>query len=98
MSLYQGNYLEAYANWAVYAEDEWKIRRNLTIDLGLRYDAFPPPNLIQGTINDRDANSGIWYIGGGNTPRVWLIENPASLTLERPRPAAFLACYGLGRN
>jgi len=58
VSLYQGNYLEAYANWAVYGEDEWKIRSNLTIDLGLRYDAFPPPNFIQGTINDWDANSG----------------------------------------
>lgn len=68
VSLYQGNYLEAYANWAVYGEDEWKIRSNLTIDLGLRYDAFPPPNFVQGTINDWDANSGIWYIGGGKTP------------------------------
>lgn len=68
VSLYQGNYVEAYDNWAVYGEDEWKIRRNLTIDLGLRYDAFPPPHFTQGTINDWDANTGIWYIGGGKTP------------------------------
>lgn len=68
VSLYQGNYVEAYSNWAVYAEDEWKIRRNLTIDVGLRYDAFPPPNFTLGIINDWDANNGFWYIGGGKTP------------------------------
>ncbi len=68
VSLYQGNYTEAYNNWAIYAEDEWKIKPNLTIDAGLRYDAFPPPNFTQGIINDWDANNGIWYIGGGKTP------------------------------
>jgi len=68
VSLYQGNYTEAYANWALYAEDEWKIGPRLTVDAGLRYDGFPPPNFTLGTINDWDANTGIWYIGGGKTP------------------------------
>jgi hypothetical protein len=68
VSLYYGDYTEAYTNWALYAEDEWKIRPNLTISAGLRYDAFPPPNFTQGSINDWDANNGIWYIGGGSTP------------------------------
>lgn len=68
VSLYQGNYTEAYWNWAAYAEDEWKVRANLTIDVGLRYDNFPTPNFTQGTINDWDFNTGIWYIGGGKLP------------------------------
>lgn len=68
VSLYQGNYTEAYINWAAYAEDSWKVRSNLTITAGLRYDSYPTPNFTQGTINDWDANNGIWYIGGGQTP------------------------------
>lgn len=68
VSLYQGNYTEAYSNWAVYAEDAWKITSKVTIDLGLRFDGFPPPNFTQGAINDWDANNGVWYIGGGKTP------------------------------
>jgi len=62
------SYTEAYSNWAAYAEDTWKLRPNLTIDVGLRYDSFPPPHFTQGMINDWDANNGIWYIGGGKTP------------------------------
>ena len=68
MSLYQGDYTEAYLNWAVYGEDAWKIRPNLTISAGLRYDNYPTPNFTQGIINDWDATTGIWYIGGGKFP------------------------------
>lgn len=68
VSLSVGNYTEAYNNWAVYAEDEWKMTPRLTIDAGLRYDGFPPPHFTQGIINDWDANNGIWYIGGGKIP------------------------------
>lgn len=63
-----GNYDEAYPNWALYAEDTWKLRPNLTVDVGLRYDSFPPPHFTQGVLNDWDANNGIWYLGGGATP------------------------------
>ncbi len=52
----------------MYAEDTWKLRPNLTVDVGLRYDFFPTPHFTQGYINDWDANNGIWYIGGGKTP------------------------------
>jgi hypothetical protein len=68
VSLYQGNYTEAYLNWAAYAEDDWKIKPNVTISAGLRYDSYPTPNFTQGTINDWDAFTGIWYIGGGVLP------------------------------
>jgi hypothetical protein len=68
VQLYYGNYAEAFTNWAVYAEDEWKILPHLTLDVGLRYDNFPTPNFTQGAINDWDAFTGIWYIGGGKLP------------------------------
>ena len=68
VSLYQGNYTEGFLQWALYGEDTWKVLPNLTVDLGLRYDNFPTPNFSQGNINDWDANTGIWYIGGGKLP------------------------------
>jgi hypothetical protein len=68
VSLYYCNYAEAFTNWAVYVEDEWKVLPHLTINAGLRYDNYPTPNFTQGTINDWDAFTGIWYIGGGKLP------------------------------
>ena len=43
VSISNGDYTEAYLNWAVYAEDSWKVRPSLTISAGLRYDNFPTP-------------------------------------------------------
>ena len=62
------DYIEAYLNGAVYAEDQWKVSPTLTISAGLRYDNFPTPNFTKGTINDWDFNTGMWNIGGGKLP------------------------------
>lgn len=64
------HYIESYLNWAAYAEDQWKVRPNITISVGLRYDNFPTPNYTLGAneLNDWDFNNGIWYIGGGKVP------------------------------
>lgn len=66
------NYTEAYMAWAVYAEDLWKIRPHVTVDLGLRYDSYPVPNFVNpggnDVLNDWDAFNGIWYLGGGKVP------------------------------
>jgi hypothetical protein len=52
-----------------YAQDQWKIRNNVTVTYGLRYDHLKPPHMLYGgTMNDWDINSGIWYLGGGVVP------------------------------
>jgi hypothetical protein len=37
-----------YTNFSVYAQDEWRLSRRLTLSLGLRWDVNPPPGNANG--------------------------------------------------
>ncbi|HMG85043.1 MAG TPA: TonB-dependent receptor [Terracidiphilus sp.] len=43
-----------YINSEAYVQDDWKISRKITINLGVRWSAFPSPSDVRNTLNNFD--------------------------------------------
>jgi hypothetical protein len=70
----RGNY------WDLYAQDEWKVRANLTLNLGVRYEYVSPLS----EINNRLANLDV-------SPEVFSPEVVGSLTGSQQLPQSVVA-------
>jgi hypothetical protein len=52
-------------SYEIYAQDTWKVRRNLTLTLGLRYSLFSPPWETNGLQVGTNINLGNWFDARG---------------------------------
>ena len=67
-----------YASWAGYGQDEWRVKRNLVLTLGLRYDYLNQPKTIDGRLwNSFDLLNQRWIIGASTMPPKCSVSNAA---------------------
>jgi len=58
-----------YASWAAFIQDEWRVRRNFSLTLGLRYDYLTQPKTTDGRLwNSLDLENQKWIIGATEMP------------------------------
>lgn len=87
----EDNYHFRGNSWDLYGQDEWKVRGDLTLNLGIRYEYVSPLTEINNRIVDLDLSPGVLSLTGG-TPSVAVVLPGGSgpfngafpLTLVRP--------------
>jgi carboxypeptidase family protein len=57
-----------YQSWepSGYITDSWRVQRNVTLNLGLRYDLFTPPSEIENRLGNFDLQTGRLVVAGQN--------------------------------
>jgi len=84
-----GNYQESstdptsqigFHQWSMYAQDSWKVNKQLTLNYGLRFDH-------EGQWSGGVANGNFWLGGPGNNNVGWQVWDPASFVNAAPGTA-----------
>ncbi|HZI62059.1 MAG TPA: carboxypeptidase regulatory-like domain-containing protein [Pyrinomonadaceae bacterium] len=58
-----------YGSWAAFIQDEWRVKRNFSLTLGLRYDYLTQPKTTDGRLwNSLDLENQKWIIGATEMP------------------------------
>jgi hypothetical protein len=80
----------------VYVQDDWHVRQNLTLNLGVRYDVFTPKTEVKNQISNWDP-SAVQLVIPGTTPNTTASANVGtSWALIAPRIGfAYTAMQGL---
>jgi hypothetical protein len=83
--------------WNAFAKDDWKVTKNLTMNIGLRFDYFGSPYFSEGfTSTTVDRGNGLFGVGtapSGNIFSNWLAPGNVFLTGYGSTPTtAALSC------
>ena len=77
-----------YINSEAYVQDDWKINKKLTINLGVRWSAFPSPADVRNTLNNFDPQ----IYSATKAP----VINPASGNFDSTKTSLIPATYANG--
>lgn len=69
-------YKPGYRTWepGMYVQDDWRVNRRLTLNLGVRYDVFPPKVEQHDRLANFDPAAGVIRIAGVNSSRTTDIQ------------------------
>jgi hypothetical protein len=93
----ENNYHFRGNSWDLYGQDEWKLRGNLTLNLGVRYEYVSPYTEINNRIVNLDLSPGVLSLTAGTPTVAVVLPGQAGLpaTLVRPDRDNFAPRVGL---